>query len=284
MYRLKPGNSLYQDLQKAARSQVSKAIRETDLPDSQQATHQVRKRGKKTRALLRLIRYTDASTEALYQSENAHFRSINDLLSANRDTVSLYEAVVEELDAERFPHIASYLRDRTLGSEEQAPLEAGRMLRRGRRHIGSWRIEHLQPRDLKKGYRKSYRRATKALRAARYNNDDQSFHTLRKRVKDQWYHSRLLKQYFPKTIGRRCKPLKTLASDLGNWRDLRLLCHFLALNSADLDGAARAELIPLLDQSQQRLNALTANIERRCQQLFASKHWRKQKKRARTDS
>lgn len=273
MYSLAPGKPPHKALKKVALSQFTKAVQEATLPDAQEATHQIRKRGKKTRALMRLFRYTDARTEALYQCENASIRSINTLLSANRDAVSLYEALAEQLGAERFPHTATYLHSRAQCHQDRELHEAGKLLRRSKRHIEDWEILHLQWEDLQKGYKKSYRKTTKALRKAQACDSDQNFHQLRKRVKDQWYHSRLLKDRYPDTIGRRCKPLKRLASYLGHWRDLRLLCHFLALNSGSLDREASTELIPLLDQAQQRLQELRGEIDHLCGKLFPRKKW-----------
>jgi len=277
-YSLPTGSDIGNKLKQIARSQLERALAETELADGEKATHQIRKRGKKMRALVRLIRTTDPASESLYQFENAHYRSVNDLLSGSRDATSLYQALVQQLQAEDFPQMAAYLKARIPQATGNELFEARNLLQRGRLHIDDWKVDQLTWKDLRRGYRKSYRRACKALKKARKNEDDQSFHTLRKRVKDQWYHSRLLQKRYPKKIGKRCKSLNTLAGDLGDWRDLRLLCHFLARNSANLDPEVRAELIPLLDRAQQRLQILRKDIDRHCQQLFARKTWRKQKK------
>lgn len=271
MYSLDPGTQPHLSTTRVAESQLATAIDETKLADIQEATHQIRKRCKKMRALVRLIRPSSQRTEQIYQLENASFRGIGRLLSGSRDAVSLYEAVQEQLGTEAFPQISAFLSARIEGDTREQLTEARDLLKRDKRHFREWEIEDLTWRDLKTGYEKRYRKATSALHKALEEEDERSFHELRKRVKDHWYHSRLLRKRYPKKIGRRCKPLKALASDLGNWRDLRLLCHFLALNSADLDSGARAELIPLLDQAQQRLVLLRQKIDRRCQILFSHK-------------
>lgn len=260
------------NLKKVARSQVKKARIETAMADTQEATHQVRKRCKKMRALMRLIRNNSTYTEQLYRSENARYRRIGQLLSEHRDAVSLYEAVRKQLGANDFPQISAFLEARIEGDDIAQLREAAELLRRGKQQIQKWEIEDLTWRDLERGYKKRYRKATKALQKAMEMESDENFHELRKRVKDHWYHSRLLKKRYPKKIGRRCKPLKALASDLGDWRDLRLLCHFLALNSARLGGDAGAELIPLLDKAQQRLLELRKKIDRQTRTLFPHKH------------
>ena len=277
-YSLSASADVGKNLKRIARSQVEKALGETELPDKEEATHQIRKRGKKMRSLVRLLRTADSTTESLCQLENAYYRSINNLLSGSRDAASLYQALVSQLPAEAFPHTAAYLKSRIGQVQGDELTEARNLLQRGKLRIDSWEISHLTWKDLRRGHRKSYRRATKALQRARETGDDRSFHNLRKRVKDQWYHSRLLEHRYPNKIGKRRGQLKALASELGDWRDLRLLCLFLAQNSASLDAEIRAELIPLLDQAQQRLHSLRKNIDRRCHRLFARKTWRKQKK------
>lgn len=277
-YAFSPHTSLADNLRQVTDDQLHAARDELMQLDSAEAVHQTRKRCKKMRALLRLIRYTDADSETLYQVENALYRSISDLLCSSRDAVSLYQALAEQLDVTRYPHITAFLRVRIVEDDKDTLLQVRQLLNQHRKHMGGWKIDHLTWKDSRQGYAKSYRRTKKALKDAQEKEDDVAFHTLRKRVKDQWYHSRLLQKRYPKKIGRRCKPLKALASALGDWRDLRLLCHFLALNSANLEPDARAELIPLLDQAQQRLQVLRKEIDRLSRQQFAGKKSGKQKK------
>lgn len=303
----------------AARGQIRAALRDCRRTDTAKAVHQIRKSGKKMRALLRLIRYTQTQaqaqnqtqanpdTEARYRFENAHYRAINNSLAASRDAGSLYQALDKQLGSEKFPYTAAFLRGRIKVTSADELAQAEQLLKRGLAQLAHWQIAPLRWRDLKRGYRKSYRRTTKAIERAINKAIDkaiknsprdavvaedelQNFHTLRKRVKDQWYQSRLLEKRYPETIGTRVTDLKVLASALGDWRDLRLLCHFLVLNVEDekameeetaeekereIKEGIKKERIPLLDCARQRLQTLRREIDHLCKKLFARKKWPK---------
>lgn len=267
------------ELARVVREQLELALIPKKELSAEFTTHQIRKHCKKMRALVRLTQKTDGHTLQLYCVENAHYRRIADLLSGSRDAVSLHDALVNQLGSEHFPATAALLAARidTSGTQE-ALQEARDLLRQGAQHIDDWDYSTLRIKDLKRGYARSYQRAFKAMKKAFEDDDDGRMHTLRKRVKDQWYHTRLLQPLKPKKIGRRRERLKALSSALGDWRDLRLLCAFLASHKEELGAEAEGELIPLLDAARQRLQALRATIGRECDSLFRHKRWKKQRK------
>ncbi|WOX04118.1 CHAD domain-containing protein [Microbulbifer pacificus] len=272
-YRFHPRKPPSEEKRRVAREQIVSALDAITQQDEPEATHQVRKHCKKMRALMRLVQKTDDSTEQLYRFENAHYRGIAEILSGSRDAVSLYDALVKQLGREHFPATATLLEARidTSGAQE-ALQQAEELLREGQQHIDNWDLADLGKKDLIRGYARSHRRTFNAANEALEDYDIVRMHTLRKRVKDQWYHTRLLQPLKPKKIGNRRAHLKTLASALGDWRDLRLLCDFLADRGEELNG----ELIPLLDSAQQRLEELRAVIGRECDRLFARKSWQRQ--------
>ncbi|MFV8780802.1 CHAD domain-containing protein [Microbulbifer sp. SA54] len=273
-YRFRRNKPLQAALKRIASEQVSLALRCASQLQPGEATHQIRKHCKKMRALARLIRTGNPACEQIYLLENAHYRKIADVLSDSRDAVSLYDALTRQLGAERFPVTAALLNACIDTSNTAQALEQARqLLLQGKGRIELWNLGPLTKKDLLNGYAQSYRRAYKAAQAALAGDDEERFHALRKRVKDQWYHSRLLKKLKPRRIGGRCKSLNRLASDLGDWRDLRRLRTFLVLTDEGLDG----ELIPLLDQADLRLQQLRENIERECAYLFARKKWHHQR-------
>ncbi|WP_158681594.1 CHAD domain-containing protein [Microbulbifer pacificus] len=278
-YRFHPQEPPGREMQRIGGEQISAALRTCTQPDKEGATHQIRKHCKKMRALARLLQKTDDRTEKYYRFENAHYRRIAELLSASRDAVSLHDALVRQLGGERFPETAALLQSRIdTGDTQDALQQARELLQQGAEHIGNHAFGGLDRKDLKRGYARSYRRTFKAAQKALDKYDDTAIHTLRKRVKDQWYHTRLLQTLQPKKIGRRRARLKILASALGDWRDLRLLCAYLATHKATLDAKTEKELIPLLDSARQRLEALRTVIERECRCLFEHKRWKSQRK------
>ncbi|MCK7597905.1 CHAD domain-containing protein [Microbulbifer sp. CAU 1566] len=247
-----------------------------ELPVAE-ASHQIRKHCKKIRALMRLVRNMNVHSERLYQFENAHFRSIAEALSGSRDAVSLYDALTKQLGKEHFPATAALLSSRIDTADAETALQqATDLLRQAQQHSDNWSLPSLNRKALKKGYARSYQRAFRAMESAFEQEDEESFHTLRKRVKDQWYHTRLLHRLKPQKIGHRREPLKILASALGDWRDLRMLCAFLANQKQAVDLETQKEMIPLLDAAQQRLAELRSVINRQCDLLFHHRHWPRQ--------
>lgn len=264
-----------EEVAKIALSQVKRAEKARANLAPEEATHQVRKHCKKMRALVRLTRNENPGSERLYQFENAHYRKIAEVLSGSRDAVSLYDALRKQLSVERFPAASALLEARIDNSDtSQALTEAGELLKQGRQRIKNWDLQKIGNQDLLDGYAYSYRRTYKAMRTAFSEESDARFHTLRKRVKDQWYHSRLLKKHQKNKIGRRCKRLKTLASALGDWRDLRLLSAYVAFAGDKLGG----EQIPLLDEIGRKLDSLRKTIDLECSKLFAKPTWERQAK------
>lgn len=273
-YSLPRNRNPASELIRIAYEQVESALTASAQLPADQATHQIRKYCKKIRALLRLVRTAPGNCAQLYRFENSRYRGIAEVLSGSRDTVSLYDALTKQLGGNNFPEIASLLQSRIDISDAHIVLNQARQsLQEGKRHIERWDFSPLTKGDLKRGYAHSYQRAHKAMRNALITEDNTRFHTLRKRVKDQWYHTRLLQPLYPRKIGRRRDDLKHLSSALGDWRDLRLLCTFLAENKSALDVNQCQEVIPLLDQAQQRLQELRKEIDHLCGKLFPRKKW-----------
>ncbi|WP_460804304.1 CHAD domain-containing protein [Microbulbifer agarilyticus] len=272
-YQLHSKHPLAPAIRAVARAQVHAAIACCQSAEDGHAIHSVRKHGKKLRALLRLIRYANATTDTLYHTENTRYRSINAALSACRESASLYLALDTQLHAKRFPQTAAYLKGRLDNGHTERLLEqAEKSLQLALIKIDGWHFQGASWDAIELGYCKSYRRAFKAMGHAFALNTDKRFHTLRKRVKDQWYQSRLLEEHYPETIGTRTRGLQRLASALGDWRDLRLLCQHLARYGDDAPEMAN-EQRALLKQAKKRLEQLRNEIEQLCRQLFPKAHW-----------
>ncbi|KUJ83885.1 hypothetical protein AVO43_08690 [Microbulbifer sp. ZGT114] len=265
-YSFKAKKPPRENLHKIAQSQVFLATSElAELPD-EKAVHQVRKRCKKMRALLRLIRY---KADGLYRYENAQFRILANTLSGSRDAVSLRDALLKLAPA-KYPQIEAFLVQRAeYKSDEQALEDATLQLQQAAQRIEEWPLRSLRWKHARKGYVKGYRRARKAMKEAFAEDSPERFHEFRKRVKDHWYQSRLLAERHRTRVGRRQKPLKKLAKALGDWRDLHLLCTFLAPKSDQFSG----ELIALLDCANSRSDELRQEIECLAGALFDSKRF-----------
>lgn len=263
-YRLDGDTPLGRALRTAARQQLADAAEDLAALPEEEAVHATRKHCKKLRALLRLVR---GELGDLYRYENAHYRTLANTLSASRDAVSLRDALEKLPPDDRFPQIHSFLESRIQRTEAPALQAAADLLHQGAARIDHWPLDHLRWRNARKGYRRSYKRARRAMKKAFKEETPERFHDYRKRVKDQWYHTRLLEGKYAEALSGRRKPLKKLASALGDWRDLQLLRRRLVLEGEPFSG----ELIPLLDDIEARLGKLHRKIEKLSRKLFVDK-------------
>lgn len=261
-YKLKKRKPLPQSLREVAHAEVAAARPALDELPQEEAVHEVRKHCKKLRALLRLVR---EDTGNLYRYENAHYRTLADSLSASRDAVSMRDIFLKIAPASGYDEVREFLDQRAdQHADPDAMDEARGMLEQGGERVQEWPIDELTWKNAKRGYRDYYQRARKAMDKAFAEESAETFHDFRKRVKDHWYHTRLLEKKY-QSLAQRRKPLKELSRALGDWRDLHLLCTLLAPRSGELSG----ELIPLLDLANARLKALREEIGGLAGELFA---------------
>jgi CHAD domain-containing protein len=75
---------------------------------------------------------------------------------------------------------------------------------------------------MRAGMRRAYRRAREAMTLAHGQNDDEGLHRWRRRVKDHWYHMRLLMGVNVR-ISARVRRLKQLETWLGDHHNLVVL-------------------------------------------------------------
>lgn len=259
-YTFNRKGSLAENVRAVAAEQIDAAVHDLQEMPEEEAVHAVRKHCKKLRALLRLVR---ATTEHLYPYENAQYRTIANSLSASRDAVSLRDALLQVAPGS-YPQIQAFLEHRAEHESDcEAMTEARLMLEQARVRVTEWPLEQLHWKHARKGYRKGFRRARKAMQTALAETNVGNMHNLRKRVKDHWYHTRLMEKRHPE-LGERRRPLKTLSQALGDWRDLTLLRSLLASHAGGFQG----ELIPLLDITAARLKELDSEIEQLCSNLF----------------
>lgn len=264
-YRLNSDKPLAETLRDTARGEVAAALADLEELPEEEAVHELRKHCKKLRALLRLVR-TEIGDR--YRYENAHYRTLASALAGSRDAVSMRDALLALAPSGSYPQVQQLLEERAHSHRDPGALEDTRaLLKQGGERIDDWPLDQLKWQHACKGYKNYYRRAFKAMNKAFAGEDAASFHEFRKRVKDHWYHSRLLEKKYKHRIKPRRKPLKKLAQALGDWRDLRLLCSLLAEHSDAFPG----ELIPLLDAARERLDALRRDIEHLIRKLFADK-------------
>jgi len=212
-----------------------------------EAIHDARKSIKKVRAILRLVREEMGES---FRKENARLRDIAGRLSEFRDAFAIIETFDDlktrykkELGRVTLRAMRAGLAKRRneSGREENVIVVLGAAaaaLRRTARRVKSW---HFGADELKSGtgyaaiapgLEAAYSNGRKALARARKNPTPENFHELRKRVKDTWYHMRLLECLWSEVIVAYEKSLKDLETWLGNDHNLVVLQDVIALEPA----------------------------------------------------
>ncbi|MBS3805727.1 MAG: CHAD domain-containing protein [Oleiphilaceae bacterium] len=280
-YQLGYNERVQESIRRIGREQIDKAIGEIDNPDldRHEAIHQVRKRCKRLRALVRLVR---PALGRSYQRENGCFRGIARDLSGIRDEQSMVEALerlLESLkDAERHPFdpALSELRARrdaaaaSAGQDPEALLaEARKSLKKARNRVGKWQLNAGGFGAVDGGFNKTYKRGHKAIKRAYKTDKTQDFHEWRKRVKYHVHHLDLLRPLWPRVTKAWRKEAKVLADILGDDHDLAILDELLESEGERLaESPTRRQLQQIIRKKQQRLRREALEISHR---LYAEK-------------
>lgn len=233
-YRIRRKKAVQKSVRKVAREQIDRAIGEIldDSLDRHEAVHQVRKRCKKLRGLIRLVRpeFDD------FQRENTFFRDAARKLSYVRDAQSAIECFDElidhfhdQVDQHAFASVREQLAARRQEiADDRVGLDdrldeflAG--MREARQRAGSWKIDTGGFSALAGGLSKTYGRGRAALEDAYDHPSTENFHEWRKRVKYHWYHARLLRRTWSDAMEVHVRAADDLAGLLGGDHDLAVL-------------------------------------------------------------
>jgi len=237
-YRFKEDDVSVADVvRRIAVEQIDKAIGEIDDPeiDQRETVHQVRKRCKKLRGLVRLVRPALAS----YALENAAYRDAARELSFLRDTEALietYDRVADAFDGQiDRPAFASIRRRLTLRQKEEEnrqdiadKLDAFResMVEAKVRAL-RWELSEKGTKAFAGGVEKTYGRGREAMKTARKTGDVEAFHDWRKRIKYHGHHARLLAPIWPGPMTAHHAEADALGKLLGDHHDLEVFAETL---------------------------------------------------------
>ena len=257
-YQLGVDEAACQAIVRAVEEQVAVALAQlrgrTDK-GRDEAVHTARKAFKKARAGVRLAR--DGMDGGTYRAIDRSLRDAGRCLAATRDAVvrletfdalitnagdlvspAAYAPVRGALDSERHASAEQMLAQAEAAAAAAEHAEQARVavaaldLRRGEALLAT-------------GLEASYRRARRRCRDAQRSPTTAGLHEWRKRVKDVWYHLRLVQPAWPEVIGPLAGQLRELAQLLGDDHDLAVLRETLAVQT-DLFSTPADQLI-LLD-------------------------------------
>lgn len=198
--------------------------------DRHVVVHNLRKRCKKIRGLLRLVR---PQCEETYQFENAQFRDAARKLSGLRDAESVcesLEALIErfrtQLQPAEFDSTRQALGDRkreiahTFFDLDDRLAEFRSSLETSRVRIPSWPFVEKGFSAVAAGLKKTYGRGRDSMPTVGDDPAVEDFHEWRKRVKYHWYHVRLLRNAWKPMLNVQADELKQLSDHLGDLHDL----------------------------------------------------------------
>lgn len=273
-YHLRPDYKASKEVARVARKRLKKARSALTGPVGERAKgiHQSRKRFKELRALLRLIRKPLGKT---FDVENKRLRDAARLLSSSRDATALVESwdALAASDNKVFQQKAMRdIRQRLVKrrpeevkqSEDQAIIDVLAAVEDMEREVARWRFSSTDFELFAEGLEKTYRDGRKALALAAKDPSAHNLHEWRKRVKDHWYHTRLLLLGWPEQLKVRCTFLKELSDLLGDDHDLSMLCLLLH-NEPELfgDEATIAQLDEIMQQRREALQSRALRLGRR---------------------
>ena len=238
MFRLSKPDDVAGQIRRIAREQNSKAIAELGSEDVSQASkiHQLRKRCKKLRGLIRLVRPAIGDS---YQTENDWYRDTGQPLSDLRDAGTIqdtYDSVVDafadRVERETFETIRRQLiiQCKNLvdehNTEELLNLTSQRFAEAYRR-VKSWQFDGKGFAAIEGGFKETYSLAVTALKQACRKPSTERFHEFRKRVKYHSFHCLLLRDLWRKPMRERAEEAERLGELLGDDHDLIALSEYI---------------------------------------------------------
>jgi hypothetical protein len=101
-------------------------------------------------------------------------------------------------------------------------------MKSSRKRVRCWHVDDDGFDAIEPGVKKSYKGAQRAMIVASNAPSPEAIHEWRKRVKDHWYHSRLLSEIWPRPMKAHCEVADQLGDMLGKHHDLEVFGQKLA--------------------------------------------------------
>ncbi|MEQ8849488.1 CHAD domain-containing protein [Botrimarina sp.] len=254
-YRIETGEDLSSAVRRIAAEQIDKALAEIDdrSLDTPDTVHQVRKRMKKLRGLLRIAR---PGLGGSYKRENVALRDAARRLSELRDSKVLLDTYddlmghyADQVNRQAFASVRRELtRQRKHLTTDGAPpeerlAEIRAALVACRERAPRWKLDRPDARTIHAGLKKTYSRARKRLEEASHDPTPERLHQLRKRAKYHGRHCQLLQDAWAGPIKARRREAERLSDLLGDDHDLAVLCDTVVAAPDDFGEPADTEAL-----------------------------------------
>jgi CHAD domain-containing protein len=265
-YRLKSEESVPDALKRVACEEIDSAVGQLTgmgAADRDVAIHEARKSVKKVRGVLRLAR---PELGRIYGAENMRLRDVGRKLSAFRDASAIIETFDQLREKYRgqpggltFAAVRRGLAARKREAERRAPIDQvltgiSADLREIAKQVTEWPLETDGFAAIEPGLEGTFRRGRKALARARQSGRPEDYHEWRKRVKDHWYHVRLLERLWTDGMQSYEESLKHLETCLGEEHNVVVLREVVLAQPASFGGQKQvAAFVRLLGRYQKEL-------------------------------
>ena len=211
----------------------------TDIgnPSGDAAIHKARRRVKKIRALIRLVR---PGLGGDFGPLNKRLRETIQLLAPIADGQGVVHALDQMADRYRedfsppvFATIRAGLVEREARADRKAKVErvlqrARATLKAERSRVKDWDLHGGGFKTIADGLETSYRRARKAMVTTVEHPTADNYHAWRRRVKEHWFHVRLIERRCGNRLARYKHRLEVLDECLGEYHNFALLRTILS--------------------------------------------------------
>jgi len=234
-YHLKSGEPVPEAMRRVVEEEIAWAIDQlSGKGDANRdvAIHEARKSIKKIRGVLRLMR---PEIDPVFAFENVRFRNLGRRLSVFRDAgavIETFDALILKYQPELRKRRLLSVRRGLVMRKQQSEIVDGvqlvmagaiRTLRAARRRVPQWPLVHDGFAAVAPGLESTFRRGQKAFQLCRKDPTPENYHEWRKRVKDHWYHIRLLENLWTDMMQAYERTLKELETWLGEDHNLVVL-------------------------------------------------------------
>jgi CHAD domain-containing protein len=245
-FELQKHEPLGEGIRRMAAEQLALAVGElTGGGDPDQTVHNVRKRLKELRAILRLVR--GGLDRRVFDRDNRALRDAARPLSESRDATVMVETVdmlgrharraVPPLAIARLHETLANRRDgiqRRIVGDGRHFAKLAKQLASMEERVARWGAGSLRWDTLAGGLHRVYRNGRNAMAAARGSEDVEDWHEWRKRAKDFRYQLEMLTPIDPTWIGPLAVQAKELGDLLGEDHDFAVLHDLVAETYRDL--------------------------------------------------
>ncbi len=272
-YQLKGKESVSKGIKRIASEQTEKAINElasTDKLGVDEAVHQARKRLKKTRAVLRLVRYS--LPPSTYKQNNKIFRDIGRNLSELRDGEvrietldNLVTHVSDTVSPELFTNIrrelcVDYRQEYQRALDDDVLILVKNELKDTKDDINNWEIKPNNWSAVDQSLKRVYAHGYKNLNAARSKPTAENLHEWRKRVKYLRYQLKVINPIWTDLVKTWVEQTHDLSNYLGEDHDLAVLKEFVSSQPERFEQRELDSLIILIDRRREELQSAAISL------------------------